>query len=72
VVRLPIVGLRKGNPVCLFRGVLHLLNLNLPACVVVRIRITVRLFRCSGNRKPGLRLESGRVCEMDELVLYSI
>ena len=27
----------------------------------------VRLFRCLGNRKPSLRLESGRICVMDEL-----
>jgi hypothetical protein len=25
-------------------------------------------FSCLGNRKPGLRLESGRICVMDELV----
>jgi hypothetical protein len=30
--------------------------------------IFCQTFWCLGNRKPGLRLESGRICEMDELV----
>src|ERR1700722_10886107 len=31
--------------------------------------IFCQTFGCLGNRKPGLLLESGRICEMDELVL---
>jgi hypothetical protein len=32
--------------------------------------IFVSLFLCSGNRRSDLRLESGRICVIDELVLY--
>jgi hypothetical protein len=32
------------------------------------VGVDVRHFWCFANRRPGLRLESGRICEMDELV----
>jgi hypothetical protein len=30
--------------------------------------LSCQTFGCLGNRKPGLPIESGRICEMDELV----